>query len=257
MNIGVISYAFNRQMKAGTVDLFGYLETCRYRYRLSTADIWNGMLISLEDDYLAKVKDGLEERELTLVNLAVDGAHIWEDDPALRDEHHRRALANLHAAEVLGAKTVRIDAGSRREAWTPEEFDHIVMRYREYARRAEEHGYRIGPENHWGPERFPAELLRLCAAVDSPAFGILLHFERWSGEDAARGDELLAPYTMHTHIPSTLGDRLPAKMAMLRDTGYRGCWSVELVADNYTEVGVMLARIRNVLESWRQRGDHV
>ncbi len=252
MNVAVMSYAFNRQLKAGTIDLFGYLESCRYRYGLSTADLWNGTLASTEEAYLAQVKDGLEERELTLVNLAVDGAHIWEDDEALRDEHYRRALDNLRAAEFLGAKTVRIDAGSRRDAWTEEEFDHIIERYQEYAQRAHDNGYMVGPENHWGPEREPILLRRLCEAVDSPAFGVLLHLERWSGEHAEQGDEIIAPYTMHTHMSPAMGDRLQAKMEMLRDAGYDGCWSSELVADNYTEVAVMLARIRNVLEGWRR-----
>lgn len=254
MNIGVISYAFHTLMREGKIDIFGYLETCKYRYGLQTADIWNGMLTSLEDDYLAKVKDGLRERELTLVNLAVDGAHIWEDDPAVRESNYQKALANLKAGEILGAKTVRIDAGSRAEQWTSEQFDFIVKRYKEYAQRAYDNGYKVGPENHWGPEKVPAYLKQLCEAVDSPAFGVLLHFRRWTADDVDKADELIAPWTMHTHINRTIMDCLDAKMTMLRDAGYQGCWSIEHAANNYTEVGIMLARVRDVLEKWRQAG---
>ena len=79
MNIAIASYAFHGLLRDGMIDLFGYLESSKYRYDLDTADIWNGMLLSTDDDYLVKVRRGLDERGLTLVNLCVDGPHIWEE----------------------------------------------------------------------------------------------------------------------------------------------------------------------------------
>ena len=77
MSISIASYAFHGLVRDGAIDVFGYLESSRYRYDMRTADIWNGMFPSLDDDFLKKVKDGLDERELTLVNLCVDGpAHL-------------------------------------------------------------------------------------------------------------------------------------------------------------------------------------
>ena len=63
----------------------------------------------------------------------MDQAHVWDDDEEIRAHNHRNALANLDAARILGAPFVRIDAGGRGTSWTDEAFDHIVMRYREYA----------------------------------------------------------------------------------------------------------------------------
>lgn len=103
MQVAIASYAFHGLLRDQTIDLFGYLESCRYRYDLRTADIWNGMLTSTDDEYLKKVKQALAERELTLVNLCVDGPHIWEDDPAVREQHYQGALRYLYAAEYLGA----------------------------------------------------------------------------------------------------------------------------------------------------------
>jgi sugar phosphate isomerase/epimerase len=251
MQLGIISYAFHTMMAAGKIDLFGYLETCRYRYGLGVADIWNGMLLSTEADYIAKVRDGLDERELTLADLACDRCSIWEDDGAQREAQYQRALAHLRAGAALGARTVRIDAGSRAEAWTGEQFEHIVARYREYAAFAADHGFRVGPENHFGPEMDPEQLVALCRAVDSPAFGVLLHFGRWAGPLAGQGDAMIAPWTMHTHVNRTIMDDPEPPMRRLRDAGYRGCWSVEHVSDRYSELGAMLARVRDVLETWR------
>ena len=151
MNISIASYAFHGLLDRGMIDLFGYLETCRYRYHLHTADIWNGMLTSTEDDYLAKVKEALAERELSLENLCVDDAHIWEDDPAAREHNYQNALAHLHAGEFLGAKTIRIDAGGTGETFTNEQFDLIVTRYQEFAQRAYDTRLQGRPGESLGP----------------------------------------------------------------------------------------------------------
>lgn len=249
MNISIASYSFHGLLKEGKIDIFGYLESCKYRYGLQSADIWNGMFPSVEEDFLRKVKDALDERELVLANLCVDGPHIWVDDPAEREQNYRNALAYLHAAEVLGARTIRIDAGGQGEAFTEEQFDLIVKRYKEYAQRAYDNGYKVGPENHWGPEVVPANMKRICEAVDHPGFGILLHFR------GNEGDKAIAPWAMHTHISFQIAEtRLVESMTMLRDAGYTGYWGVEHHSgqNEYTEVAIQVAKVRDVLEKWRQ-----
>jgi sugar phosphate isomerase/epimerase len=251
MNVAIASYAFHGLLREGVIDLFGYLESCRYRYDLRTADIWNGMLASTDDDYLAKVKRALAERELALVNLCVDGPHLWEDDRAKREEHERSALRYLEVAETLGAKTLRIDAGGRDDQWTSEQLDYIVSRYQEYARLAHERGFKVGPENHWGAEVLPQNMKQLCEAVDHPAFGVLLHFR------GNEGDALMAPWAMHTHITFDLAQHgLEESMQMLRAAGYQGCWSVEHHSgtNEYSEVAIQLAKVRDVLARWELDG---
>lgn len=244
MTIAIASYAFHGLLRDGMIDLFGYLESCRYRYDLRTADIWNGMLHSTDDDYLQKVRRALNERELDLANLCVDGPHIWEDDPEVRERHYQSALRYLRAAELLGARTLRIDAGVRADTFTEEQFEGIVTRFREYAQLAYDAGFRVGPENHWGAEVVPENMVALCKAVDHPGFGVLLHFR---GND---GDAQMAPWAMHTHFSWEIcvGD-LDRSVAVLRDAGYAGCWSVEhhSGANEYSEVAIQLAHLRHAL----------
>lgn len=249
MKISIASYAFHGLVRQGMMDVFGYLESCKYRYGLDTADIWNGMLPSTEEEYLRKVKEALDERELILVNLCVDGAHIWENEPEARERNYRNALAHLRAAEMLGARTVRIDAGSRDPAFSDEQFDLIVKRFREYSQWAYDHGFRVGPENHWGPEAVPATMERLCEAVDHPGFGVLLHFKD-------EQDGLMAPWAMHTHISWAITEGpLEGKMALLRDAGYEGYWGIEYHSgeNEYSQVAVQVARVRDVLHRWRRQ----
>lgn len=248
MKISLASYAFHGLVGEEKMSVFGYLESCKYRYGVE-ADIWNGMLESTDREYLLKVKEALDERELALANLCVDGAHIWEGDPDERERNYENALAHLRAAEILDAQTVRIDAGGPHDArqFTNEQFDLIVERYKEYAQRAYDNGYRVGPENHWGPEVVPENMKNICEAVDHPAFGVLLHFR------GNEGDQMMAPWAMHTHISWEITEGcLTESMEMLRDAGYEGYWGVEhhTGENEYTEVAIQIDKVRDVLSRW-------
>jgi hypothetical protein len=254
MNVAIMSYSFHPIWRSGRMNVFGYLESCRYRYGMRAADLWNAMLESLDTEYLQKVKEELAERELALVNLAVDGAHIWDADPNVQERHYQNALAHLAAAETLGAQSVRIDTGGTpaESTYTEEQMDLIVRRYREYAQRAYDNGYRVGPENHWGAEMVPASLQSVCEAVDHPAFGVLLHVDRWKGDDAAQGNALLAPWTMHTHFGrDSIMEGLQAKLAILAQAGYSGCWSIEEPSNGYKDAALLLEELRAALADHR------
>jgi len=247
MKISVASYSFHGLLHAGMMDVFGYLESCKYRYHVDAADIWNGFFPTTDDDFIKKVKAALDERGMVLANLCVDGAHIWEDDEAERERNYQNALASLRAGELLGAQTIRIDAGGRGETWTNEQFDLIVKRFKEWAKRAYDNGYKIGPENHWGTEVNPDNMRKLVEAVDHPAFGVLLHFR------GNEGDAVMAPWAMHTHISWDIAEsHLEQSLPMLRDAGYQGYYSIEHHSgqNEYARAAVQLARVRELTSRW-------
>ena len=256
MKLSVLSYSFRGLLAEGKMDVFGYLETCKHRYNLNMADIWNGFLTSMDESYLRKVRDALDERELVLADLCADNVHIWEDDPPARKKNYEYALANLRAAEILGARFMRVDAGGRNPTWTSEQFDHIVQRYKEYAQWAHDRGFKVGAENHWGTEGIWANVQKLYRAVDHPGFGISCHIGGWQGTQAEKdeADRQVAPWVCHTHVPWNITEGpLEEKMKNLRDAGYPGYYSVEhhTGKDEYTEVALQLDRVRAVLERWR------
>jgi len=244
MNISIASYSFHGLLAEGKMDLFGYLESCKYRYRVHTADIWNGSWFNLDEDFLAKVKEGLQERELELTNLCVDGPHLWEDDPEVREQHHQEFLKYMHAGEVLGARTIRVDAGGRGESYTNEQLDWIVKLYREYAQRAYDNGYKVGPENHWGTEAKPENMKLICQGVDHPGFGMLLHFR------GNEGDAVMAPWAMHTHFSWDVAENhLDESVRTLMKARYKGSWSVEHHSgkNEYAMVAIQYAKVRNAV----------
>lgn len=251
MSISIASYSFHGMFNQGKIDLFGYLESLKYRYHVTGADIWNMMLVSHEEDYLLKIKGAMEERGIHLANLCVDGAHVWEEDAELREANYQNALINLKTAETLGAQTVRIDMGGHEKVMSDEQFEYTVKVYKEFAARAEANGYKVGPENHWGTSLEQGNIKKLVEAVDSPAFGILLHMENWN-ENKDDGDRICAQYAFHTHFPAWVFERYDNKIKYLQDVNYQGHYSVEhhSAKDEYVNVGWQLANIRRILGTY-------
>lgn len=250
MNISIAGFSFHGLVGAGMMDAFGYLETVKYRYRLDAADFWNGNIGTTDEEYLQKVRQALDEREMTVANYHVDGVHVWEDDPQKREQNARNAQPHLRAAEMLGAKTVRIDTGGTVGPMTDEQFDTVVKGYQEYAGWAAERGIRIGPENHWGFSLIADNMERIARAVDSPAYGILLHVGHWEDGDEEGGDRRLAPWTVHTHLDARITDTcLRQRIELLRNAGYQGYWGVEhhSAKNEYAEVAYQLAAVRRAL----------
>ncbi len=233
LDISIASFTFHGALTEGIFDIFTYLEACRYRYHLNTADIWNGLLgrdveVQLDEARLKKVRTAMDERGLVCVNYHADGCHPWEDTAEQRQ--HNRALAERHlrAAELLGACTVRIDTGGRDRHWTAEQFDFIADTFRAFAKRAGDGGYKVGPETHWGATNYPDNMLKLHAAIASPHYGILLHMgkDTWTSPDDY--DRALAPIAIHTHVDQrTCQTRCEQAITALLDAGYTGALGIE------------------------------
>ena len=270
--VSCLSYSFHGLVGQGMMDIFHYFETCRYRYGLDAADLWNGMFTSTEDAYINKVHRALEERQLVIPNIAVDEGHLLasgNEDPAkLRATQDRY----MQIAKRLGVGFIRLDAGpymtngrKEEDGWTTQEFDFIVRRYKELSQFAYDNGFMVGAENHWGPEKVWVHMEKLIKAVDHPGFGICVHFGGWTAKspetreaDNDAADRAAAKYICHTHFPWDVCEspKLPEKMALLRDAGYKGYYSAEhhSAQNEYNLTEVQIAKIRAVLTNWNNGG---
>lgn len=250
MKISIASYSVHGLLAEGKIDVFGYLESCKYRYGLDTADLWNGLVGTTDEDYIRKVRQAVEEREMTVVNYHADGCHLWEDDPTAREQNYKAALAGLRAAAQLGAKTVRFDTGGKVGPMTSEQFDYVVSKYSEYCKFGADHGFKVGPETHWGFSLVADNMEKIARAVDRPAYGILLHIGHWELGDPDEGDRRLAPWTAHTHVDANVTrNSLAEKIDLLLAAGYDGYWGVEhhSAKNEYAEIAYQLAEVRRVL----------
>lgn len=260
-NFAVMSYSFHGLKNIGAIDIFGYLETVRYRYNLQTADIWNGMLDSTDEEYIAKVKAGIDERGLEVVNFCCDRAHVWDNDRKVREENEARAWEYIKAAQALGAKTIRIDVGIREDKASEEQIEYVVKKYQEYCDEAAKFGAKLGPENHWGASWDPELIETLFKRIDRPNFGLLLHLGNWFGSEEEKDacDRRFASRAMHIHINYEHCMEADRVLPPLKEAGYHGCWSVEShkSTNEYNNVAFQLAQAKRVLAplnydgSWR------
>jgi len=272
--VSCLSYSFHGLVSEGMMDIFHYFETCRYRFGLEAADLWNGMITKPDDDtYISKVFRALQERQLVVPNIAVDEGHLLasgnEDAAKLRATQDRY----MQIAKRLGVGFVRFDAGpymanGRKEidGWTNQEFDFLVKRYKELAQFAFDNGFRIGAENHWGPEKCWVNMEKLIKAVDHPGFGICVHFGGWNAnspetrvQDNDVADRACAKWICHTHFPWDICEdsaMLLNKMTILRDAGYKGYYSAEhhSAQNEYNLTEVQNNKIRAVLTNWNNGG---
>lgn len=277
MKLSVGAFSFNNSRIEQKMDSYGYMKTVHEEYGLDTIDFWNAFFADTSrplwavanDDTLLGIKAALQERGLTLANIAVDTAQLWHPDEEVREALHQNALSYLHAAELLGARSVRLDAVTHGdEQMSDEACDYIVKRYTEYARRAAEGGYWIGPENHTGFALQADSLIRIAQAVDHPNFGILLHVGRWVDtiptpsnkrlnpeaiHALAREHDLsVLPWTKHIHIDARTiySDDAAARIKPLLDAGYDGYWAIEHNApqDQREAISAALQQMRLHLE---------
>jgi len=223
----VASYSFHGMLSEGACDIFRYLDMLRFRYSVRYADIWTGFLPTTDEGFIRKVRESLDRNELKLANLCVDGPHVWMDDPEERKAHKAKMHEMIRVADVLGARTVRIDFGGTEGHTMPEEaFDYIVDTYREYAAVCADLGMKIGPENHWGWDRVPEYLIKVAEAVDSPAYGVLYHLRNFHDEPE-KGEAFCIVNAMHTHIHANSIPYAKEVIRRLANSGYEGVYSVE------------------------------
>jgi len=277
--LSCLSYSFNGLVREGMMDIFHYFETCRYRYGLDAADLWNGMFSSVEDDFVNKVHRALQERQLVVPNIAADGAHLINapsnDKPEERAKLRAIQDSYLRISKKLGVGFLRLDAGPMpggyvtnniRDPWKPEDFDYLVKRYKELAQYAYDNGFKVGAENHMGHEKYWPNMEKLIKAVDHPGFGICVHFGGWTADspetrvqDNEVADKAAAKYVCHTHFPWDIcedSELLLKKMTLLRDAGYKGYYSAEHHSgqNEYNLTEVQISKIRAVLTSWNNGG---
>ena len=140
-------------------------------------------------------------------------------------------------------------------------FDGIVKRDQEYAQYAYDNGFKMGPENHQGPEGVWPNMQKLFKAMNKhPGVLRALRSHVTMAGHAGRegpGRQGVGPLgrVRPFRLP-TRETRLVEKMNLLRDAGYKGYWIVEHHGgtNEYAEVGVQVAHVRAVLESWRTGG---
>jgi sugar phosphate isomerase/epimerase len=169
-----------------------------------------------------------------------------------------RAIAYrwLEAAQLLGAKQVRIDAGGP-ETLTDPLLAIIAEGYQDVIHQAQKYGLEIIMENHWGTSRSPDNVVKILQTI--PGLGLLFDTNNWSPGEQEKSWRMCAVYARSVHIKTFSFDEqgndpsvnLALAIRLLVEAGYNGIWGVESVprdGNEYAAVEKTFALIRKVLK---------
>ena len=238
--ISICSYSFHRLLYAGKQDIFKYIEDCK-ALGATQLDPWNGHLTEEVLSDLSAVKAAADQAGLPFGCIAVDGAHIYEENEEDRIRNRENAYRWIDVARQLGASQIRIDSGGP-EDLPDDVFDIIVEGYQDVIKRASEVGIEVLVENHWGPTKHPQHVVKLMEAL--PELGLLLDSRNWAPGKQAEGWLSCAKYARLTHIKTSdftedgeeLTQNIPAFVKLLQRNGYTGCWGIESVPRDGDEI---------------------
>ena len=256
MQTSLMTYSFRRTFEAGDMDIFSCIEFCR-EHGIDCIEPWNRHLTEAEADlgFAEKVGRAAAEAGLAMGCVAVDGGHIYEDDPADRERTRACALQWLDIAAALGAPQVRIDAGGP-DDMPDHAFAVIVEGFNDLIARGRKRNVEILTENHWGPTKDPDNTIRLLQAL--PELGLLFDSYNWIPERREEAWRSCAGHAKALHIKTFSFDEngndpsmdLALCFSLLKDAGYAGVWGIESTPEDGDEAaGVLgtLALIRREL----------
>jgi len=242
-DFSIISYSFRHSFESGAMDIYSYIRFCAEN-GFTQLDPWMKHLArGIEDRvWLSEVRAAGQDSGLPFGCVAVDGGHIYEAGEAERAKTRQVREAWLETAALLGARMIRVDAGGP-DDMPDEALDIIVRGYRDFIPRASSAGLTVVVENHWGPTKYPDNVVRLLGAVDG--LGLLFDTGNWADGEAERGWELCARFAKLTHIKTLAFDskgnestmNVPKAIAILRREQYAGTWGIESTPENGDEIG--------------------
>ena len=250
MDISICSYSFHRALRDGKQDLFQYIEDCK-ALGVSHLEPWSGHF----DDgsgqtsnyppqdaaYIQRVKAAIEASGMPVGCIAIDRAHICDEDPDVAQANRQRAYQWIDIAATLGAKQIRIDTGPRTDTWTDAQFAEVVAGYNDLISRASAKGVEVVVENHWGPTKHPENVVKLMEAVDG--LGLLFDTNNWAEGKQEQAWEMCAKYATALHVKTFSFDEngddpsvdLKKALGLVQATGYDGIWGIESVPTDGNE----------------------
>ena len=169
------------------------------------------------------------------LGLAISGTAVNNDFCHPPGEDRDQSIAHVkkwsdHAA-VLGAPTIRIFSGYRRNDQTLEEaYKLCVEAIEECCDYSGKQGVYLALENHGGLSVPVESMMRIIKDVKSPWFGINLDTGNFHSDDVYADMARVAPYTVNVQVKletrGTDGKTVPTDFArlaeILKGAGYRG-----------------------------------
>ena len=241
--LGLIHYNY---ASSSLDDFLKFTSETGFNYvELQIGDVWNSETANPEQNAEA-VRKQVEGYGLQVSALAAGNDFVLLEEEAIRSQVDRmERIAGL--AKLLGTSVLRTEGGAAKDAvpesrWI-EAMAGCLTRCLEFAER---HGVYLAVDNHGIVTNDGDLQVELFERVGSKYVGANMDTMnyRWAGHDletVGRYYEIVAPYTLHTHLKDGTGSRgdyrgealgegeidLAKAIQCLREAGYDGVWCCE------------------------------
>jgi sugar phosphate isomerase/epimerase len=199
------------------------------------------------------------------VHLELEGIPYWWDDGPHREESDRVRRSLLEAAEVLGARHIKVTPDGDDGPWDRGQW---AEKFAELAAQAEDVGARLGIEFFpWSNVKTLSDGLQLVVDAGHDGGGVII--DTWHIDRGHTPIPDLASVPLHRIIGVELNDAdeqvvgtlfedtvhrrrycgdgafdLPAMINALRTAGWDGPWGVEILSDQHRSLPVKQALTR-------------
>jgi sugar phosphate isomerase/epimerase len=188
MRLSCLTLSYQNQFRAGKMDIFGFLSTCR-AMNLDGADIHMSGLKNTGRPHLKEVRRRALDGGLSISCLGVS-TEFGRSAEAVPKEIEKAREA-IDVGVFLGAPVLRVFVGSAPSPdKTKEAFQRGVEALRKTAEIGAEAGMPVALQNHSGLTSTGDDMLAFHKAVDHPNFTLLLDTGHFAGRDGGRGPKI-------------------------------------------------------------------
>lgn len=244
LSLAAYSYRQFLDLKKPTMTLFDFIDLAA-GLPLDAVELTSYYFAETSDAYLEKLRDHAAKKKLAISGVPVGNTFTLRDDEKRKAQVQLVKDWTLRAAK-LGAKTVRIFAGTQETGDTLEEAQkRVVAAITECCEVAAKAGVVLAMENHGGITATPEQLLALVKPVTSPALGVNIDTGNFKTPDPYADIAKIAPYGVVAQVKTEVypgGKKEEADLGkvvkILKDANFQGYVALEYEAAEDPKVAV-------------------
>lgn len=202
------------------------------RYGVNAVELCSMHFRNTDSAYLDEIKRGLQEAQVSVVNMPVDTGNISNRDERKRNFDLKVIKLWMDIAAYIGSPSIRVNTGMQEP---PYDLSITAASYKELADYGEKVGVKVLLENHGGLSADPNNIVGLFEQVNSPYFRSCPDFGNFAPDIRYEGLQKIAKYADIAHAKTYDFDEngevaefdFKRCLDILKESGFDGCLSVE------------------------------
>ncbi|MCD5397959.1 sugar phosphate isomerase/epimerase [candidate division NPL-UPA2 bacterium] len=276
MRLAISSMSFRRVLESG-LDIIEFINLAKERYNIDNVEISSRHIKSLLPVYLESIEKTLKSKEVELINILCETAHMYDPDQEQIEPNTNMIRRWMRICQKIGCQAIRIHSGAaiveeeikklerihaalgaEEEETEDTSVEKTIMGvaggYRRVAFTAQTFGVFLLLENHQGFYGETDNILRILREVDSPMLKLAPNTDGFTAEEIPEltlkkrdeGLKLLCPHAylirLKTYDFDINGQEktfdLNHCLQVIKETGFDGILCLEYAGEGDEHIGV-------------------